>query len=101
MYSSFAVKSAPSSFARTLCESIGRSLLRILIDAVIPSGTGLNSRLAALAFSASKSCPAIFNSLLPASSDSHPSMTARPMLRSGVTRSNFSRLLLSCTTLNP
>ncbi len=39
----------------TLRESIVRSLLWMVIDAVTPSGTGLKSRVAASAFSLSKS----------------------------------------------
>ena len=49
----------------TFRESIVRSVLWSVIDAVTPSGTGLNSRVAACFFSASKSWPAICSSFLP------------------------------------
>ena len=64
-----------------------------------PSGTGVNSRVAACFFSASKSCPAIANSALAWSSVIQPSMAARLMPLSGATRSNCSVTLL-CTTEN-
>ena len=60
------------------------------MDAVTPRATGLNSRVAACVFSASKSCPAICSSFFVWSSVIHPSMAARPMFLSGVTRSNCS-----------
>ena len=99
MYSSFSFGSLPSSFATTFRESIVRSPLCNVIEAVTPSGTGLNSRVAACFFSASKSWPASFRRSFPRSSEIHPSMFTRPMFLSGVTRSNCS-VTFDCTTSN-
>ena len=68
-----------------------RSVFRTANDALTPSGTGLNSRVSACFFSASKSCPPIARSFFAASSVIQPSIAARPAFLSGVTRSNFSR----------
>ena len=54
-------------------------MFRTPIDALSPSGTGLKSRLSACFLSASKSCPAIAKSAFAASSESQPSIAARPM----------------------
>ena len=59
-------------------------------DAVAPSGTGRNSRVAAFFSSASKSCPAIWKRPFAWSSVIQPSTAARPWLPSGVSRSNCS-----------
>ena len=74
----------------TLRESMVRSVLAIVIDAVTPSGTGLKSRCAARAFSVPKSCPAIRSTSRARSSEIQPSTAARFMFLSGVTRSNCS-----------
>ena len=76
-----------------------RSVFLIAMDAFRPSGTGLNSRVRACFFSASKSCPPSARIFFAASSVIQPSMLARDMFLSGVTRSNFSRRL-PCTTEN-
>ena len=68
-----------------------------VIDAVTPIGTGVNARVAARFFSASKSWPAMANSCFAWSSVIQPSMAARPRFLSVVTRSNCSVTLLWTT----
>ncbi len=67
-----------------------RSVFFSVIDAFTPSAAGVNPRVAARAFSASKSLPASANSAFAFSTGIHPSTAARVMLPSGRAMSNCS-----------
>jgi hypothetical protein len=77
-----------------------RRLFSSVIDAVMPSGTGVKSFVAACALRVSKSRPPIDSSFRPWSFETHPWMATRSMFLSGATRSNCSPVQLPCTTSN-
>ena len=81
----------PSIFPRTLRELIVRRRFLIVIDAVTPSGTGLNSRVAACFFSVSKSWPADWKSACAASRVIQPSTLGRDMLTTSLSQDLYKR----------
>ncbi len=99
-YSRFSAGSRPSSRPITFRDEMVLMVFFTVKLAAAPRGTGLNARVAARAFSTSKSRPLAAKRLLARSRVTHASTGACRAASSGPARPKFSRPQLALTTSN-